>query len=249
MQLSINQTREEINKKLDSYKQLEKSLENKDIIEDYLQQMATAKTILSFYKQDLSAYDIKIKEYEEQLPKKPDIKLLLNVALQCIKNDMQKYKPSFSEFRYITQFDTQNLTVKISNDLDKDDFYLWETGSGSNWVAYHLAALLGFHRYFIDNKCPVFNFIIFDQPTQVYFPTAKYDAKNKLYTFNEDSSDYKNVQEMYAYMDKAVQDCNGHLQILVLDHTDESIWKKFQTVNEVADWSNREKDALIPNSW
>ena len=123
------------------------------------------------------------------------------------------------------------------------------SGSGANWVAYHLAALLGFHRYFVERNCPVFNFIIFDQPTQVYFPTSKYDEDKQLYVFNADTPDYKEVKEMYKYMDEAVQNCKGKLQVIVLDHTDESIWNDLKTINDVADWSDRKRDALIPSNW
>lgn len=245
----INELQKQINEKLNRYKILQSSLDNKNIIEDYLQQIVEAKTLLNFYNQDLSNYDEQISKYEKQLPHLANIKERLRIALNDIRNNMQNYKPTFSEFNFISQFDTKNLTVKIAESLDANDFYLWETGSGSNWVAYHLAALLGFHIYFINHDCPVFNFVVFDQPTQVYFPTAIYDEQKQLYVFNQNTSDYKNVEELYSYMNKAVIDGKGKFQIIVLDHTDESIWGQFKTINTVSDWSDRKKDALIPRNW
>ena len=245
----FNQLKNIINEKLSSYNKIQSSLENRNIIDDFMQQIGEAKTLLNFYNQDLTHYDEEIKKYEDMRPKQYNVNNKLGIALKDIRDYMQMYKPTFSEFDYISKFDTKNLTVKVSDNTDADDFYLWETGSGANWVAYHLAALLGFHRYFVERNCPVFNFIIFDQPTQVYFPTSKYDEDKQLYVFNADTPDYKEVKEMYKYMDEAVQNCKGKLQVIVLDHTDESIWNDLKTINDVADWSDRKRDALIPSNW
>ena len=43
--------------------------------------------------------------------------------------------------------ETNDLTVKVTG-LHRDD-YLSEIGSGSNWLAYHVAVLLGLHQYFM----------------------------------------------------------------------------------------------------
>jgi hypothetical protein len=50
-----------------------------------------------------------------------------------------------------------------------------EIGSGANWVAYHLLALIALHRYFIEDKRPVPEFLILDHPSQVYFPPDPVD--------------------------------------------------------------------------
>jgi hypothetical protein len=60
--------------------------------------------------------------------------------------------------------------LNTCHDQGRDDF-LWEIGSGSNWVSYHVAVTLGLQEYFLRLKdCPVPNFLIYDQPSQVYFP-------------------------------------------------------------------------------
>lgn len=53
----------------------------------------------------------------------------------------------------------------------KDKIYLYEMGSGANWVSCHIALFLSFLRLFASNKkSPMPLFLFFDQPSQVYFP-------------------------------------------------------------------------------
>jgi hypothetical protein len=67
--------------------------------------------------------------------------------------------------------DISNLTLKISSSSGLRNDYLWEIGSGSNWMGYHLATLLALHEYFISlNFSHVPQFLVIDQPSQVYFP-------------------------------------------------------------------------------
>jgi hypothetical protein len=62
-----------------------------------------------------------------------------------------------------------NLTIQIEGRNRTD--YLWEVGSGSNWLSYHVAVSLAWHRFFLDSRyTPVPSFITYDQPGQVYFP-------------------------------------------------------------------------------
>lgn len=39
------------------------------------------------------------------------------------------------------------LTVKVAG-RDREDF-LWEIGSGSNWLTYHLAVLIALQQFFM----------------------------------------------------------------------------------------------------
>jgi len=47
------------------------------------------------------------------------------------------------------------------------------TGGGENYLAYHLAALLALHLFADKNSRPIPQFLLIDQPTQVYFPSEK----------------------------------------------------------------------------
>lgn len=53
---------------------------------------------------------------------------------------------------------------------DREDF-LWEMGSGSNWLAYDVAMSLALQQFFLSlTNSPVPGLLIYDQPSQVYFP-------------------------------------------------------------------------------
>ena len=62
-----------------------------------------------------------------------------------------------------------DLTIKVKGPSRED--YLWEIGSGANWLSYHVAVSLALQQFFIENSpSPVPGFIVYDQPSQVYFP-------------------------------------------------------------------------------
>lgn len=47
------------------------------------------------------------------------------------------------------------------------DDYLWEIGSGANWLAYHIATTLALQRFFLDSPHhPVPALLVYDQPSQ-----------------------------------------------------------------------------------
>ncbi|MDD3014577.1 MAG: DUF3732 domain-containing protein [Candidatus Gastranaerophilales bacterium] len=158
----------------------------------------------------------------------------------------QTYVPDFAEFKFIDSFDPYNLTIKIKKSPLAEGFYLSETGSGANWVAFHIATLLGFHKHFIDKDSPVFNFLIMDQPSQVYFPKSVYNAEKEIYELKNDE-DIQAVKEMFTILNKAIQDNNNKLQIIVLDHAGKDIWGEIKDVHEVDHWIDG--NALIPEDW
>ena len=61
------------------------------------------------------------------------------------------------------------LSVRVGG-RDREDF-LWEIGSGSNWLAYHVAMSLALQQFFLSlSNSPVPSLLVYDQPSQVYFP-------------------------------------------------------------------------------
>lgn len=167
----------------------------------------------------------------------------------CIKNIIkygQKYLPDIKEFHYISQFIKEDMTIKVKKEeYTHKDFYLWETGSGSNWVAFHIGVILGFHFHFIEKNLPILNFIMYDQPSQVYFPQKILKQEDEKF----EDKDVEQVKKMFKTFQDAVKDANGNLQIIVSDHADESVWGDIpeEYKHIVADWSNG--DALIPQEW
>ena len=168
---------------------------------------------------------------------------------ECMDNIIkygQKYLPDIKEFHYISQFVEDDMTIKVKKEeSDEMDFYLWETGSGSNWVAFHIGVLLGFHFHFLERELPMLNFIIYDQPSQVYFPQKLLTKDNNMNSGN----DVEQVKKIFKTFEDATRDAKGSLQIIVSDHAGESIWgnipDKYKHI--VANWSDGE--ALIPKSW
>ena len=167
----------------------------------------------------------------------------------CIKNIIkygQKYLPDIKEFDYISEFIKDDMTIKVKKEeFTYKDFYLWETGSGSNWVAFHIGTILGFHFHFIEKELPILNFVIYDQPSQVYFPQKILKEEDNVF----EDKDIKQVQKMFKTFEDAIKDASGNLQIIVSDHADETVWGNISDEYKhiVANWSNG--DALIPKSW
>ena len=192
-----------------------------------------------------------------------DIDELRQKQLISIVNKSNSYVPNFAEFEEIASFSKEDLTVKVKNKNTSESYFLWETGSGSNWVAYHIATMLGLHKHFIYKKTPVFNFIIFDQPSQVYFPKVNYqhtkdfdfDNEKKSSNIDKGFSDLECVQEMFKIMSKAINDnkpknlvvkvdadgtehkieeiFDSNLQIIVLDHAGPDVWKNSEDINNI----------------
>ena len=208
--------------------------------------------------------DQQIEELNDEIAKfNFDIDELRQKQLTSIVNKSNSYVPNFAEFDEIASFSKEDLTVKVKNKYSSESYFLWETGSGSNWVAYHIATMLGLHKHFIYKKTPVFNFIIFDQPSQVYFPKVNYQH-TKDFDFNDQKksnnidkgfSDLECVQEMFKIMSKAISDnklkkivtniaedgteyeteevFDSNLQIIVLDHAGPDVWKDKEGINDI----------------
>jgi hypothetical protein len=138
----------------------------------------------------------------------------------------------------------QDLTVKVIRGT-RDD-YLWEIGSGANWLAYHVALTLALQTFFLSlPHHPVPGLLIYDQPSQVYFPrrTAG-DQKADPVTWRD--QDVEAVRKVFALLGKQVAAANGRLQVIVLDHADEDVWGDLDDVVLAEQWRDH---ALVPLGW
>ena len=88
------------------------------------------------------------------------------------------------------------------------------------------------------------NFVVFDQPSQVYFP---HESSDDSEVPNLGDLDREAVKSIFTTMAKCISNVNNNLQILVLEHADASIYGNIQGVNEVCVWRDGEK--LIPLEW
>lgn len=156
--------------------------------------------------------------------------------------------------------DERELNLKFERESTSRADMLWEIGSGENWMAYHLAALLALHGVFLtrgDNN-PVPTFIVIDQPSQVYFPS---DESFEATVRHDDASgapvtrrrrrhldDLESTRRIFSSLARAHQSFQGRLQIVVLDHADSHAWGGMEGVRGMANWRN-EEDFLIPAHW
>lgn len=135
------------------------------------------------------------------------------------------------------RLDIRKLTV-IVDDVN-GPIPLGEMGSGENWVGYHLATMLGLHRFFIEADRPVPRFLMLDQPSQVYFPP---DADATDPAADEDR---EALERMLSVVREEVTAADGQLQVIVVDHADPQVdWFQQSVVER---W--RDGKALVPLDW
>jgi hypothetical protein len=141
-----------------------------------------------------------------------------------------------------------DLTVKVIRP-DRED-YLNEIGSGSNWLSYHIAIMLGLHEFFLTLPAsPVPSFLVIDQPSQVYFPrklAVRSDDDIAEPDFTDDDIDA--VRNILGTIGTVAGRAQGQLQVIVLDHAPPSIWRNLQNVVEVEEWRDG-KSKLVPLEW
>lgn len=155
--------------------------------------------------------------------------------------------------------DARELNLKFQRDGANKPDYLWEIGSGENWMAYHLATLLAVQGVCLKRKGqnPVPSFLVIDQPSQVYFPSDTFDAlvenpENALIRSGgrqrKALDDLESTKRIFSALARAQDKFENQLQIIVLDHADQHAWGDIDNVFEAQNWRGIE-DSLIPNAW
>lgn len=140
----------------------------------------------------------------------------------------------------------QDLTVRVIRET-RDDF-LWEIGSGANWLAYHIALSLALQGYFLRlPQHPVPALLIYDQPSQVYFPARRAGkVTDEVLDPTWESEDIVAVRKVFTLFDEIIEKTNGRLQIIVLDHASEEVWGGLKNVHLVDEWRGK---GLVPEAW
>lgn len=196
-----------------------------------------------------------LEEERDSLLEKVDaqgVQRRLEVALSRISGRMLNHLKTLDvedKYRKIgPRFDIQNLSISILSSSEHWHL-LAQVGSASNWVSFHVALVCALQEFFIEQKNPcVPNFVIFDQPSQVYFPKLR-----KGETLDDDDKqpyedeDVSAVKMIFNTIEGSVRATDGQWQAIVLDHADSSIYGDLSGVHEVAVWRNGEK--LIPETW
>lgn len=138
------------------------------------------------------------------------------------------------------RLDMKKLTVVA--DTEDGPIPLSRMGSGENWVGYHVLTHLALHWWLRKRERPVPSFLIFDQPTQAYYPPDRSDGGLDVI---EKDADRRAVHALFKLMYDASQEIDEPFQLIVLDHAhlDED-WFEDSIVEE---W--RGEDALVPRHW
>ncbi len=147
------------------------------------------------------------------------------------------------------RFNIKDLNISVLSN-DNHWHYLGQVGSASNWVSFHIALMCAIQEFFLSLKnSSVPSFVIFDQPSQVYFPKLKkatIEGENLDVKFNDDE-DVEAVKNIFKTISNSVKASNGMWQAIILDHADDIIYGEIANVKEVDIWRNGKK--LIPAEW
>lgn len=211
--------------------------------------LADAKEAILRTAQDGSATDMyatlpdSYREYETEIRRK------LDYALSYISTDLGKILAQLDveHPEDPAEFVIKDLTVRVKNQAGRDD-YLWEIGSASNWLSYHIALILALHRFFqTKSSVNIPNFIVFDQPSQVYFPRTRYSPDEAELQLNDD--DKNAVRKIFESLSTFVKDAGFGIQIIVTEHVDDDIWGNIpdSRIHLVEKWRNNVK--LVPVEW
>ncbi len=146
------------------------------------------------------------------------------------------------------ELDAKSLMLRTADKAERAD-HLWEIGSAANWMGYHIATLLALHEHFRSvEQNPVPKFLVLDQPSQAFFPEGIDAARRKSNANSRKlSDDLARLRRLFSALSKAIDRTQRGLQIIVLEHADQSVWKSIAHIEQVAEW--RGNDALIPLNW
>src|SRR5690606_27441979 len=108
-----------------------------------------------------------------------------------------------------------------------------EMGSGSNWLAIHLSAFLGFlYLHSVTESSRIPSILILDQPSQVYFPKVYGKLEEEETNDNNKKDDnilqVKNIFKVLSHEITTIEsECGFKPQIIVLEHADEEEFSQF----------------------
>lgn len=194
---------------------------------------------------DLSALRAEERRYRGQVARLEEIAdqdnpdAALRAAIDSVSELMTDYARALhlEGSEHFVRLDPTQLTVAVQTPGSRVP--LGRMGSAENWVGYHLVAHLALHNWFATNGRPVPKFVMFDQPTQAFFPEEVVDAAD------DENADWEAVRRQFALMRDVVGALNGSLQIIVSDHANlADDWFQAAVIDN---WRNG--IALIPSDW
>lgn len=175
----------------------------------------------------------------EELAEQDNPDAALRTAIDSVSELMTDYARSLQleGSEHFVRLDPTQLTVAVQTPGSRVP--LGRMGSAENWVGYHLVAHLALHNWFTTNERPVPRFVMFDQPTQAFFPEEVVDAAD------DENADWEAVRRQFTLMRDVVGALEGSLQVIVSDHANlADDWFQEAVIDN---WRNGV--ALIPSDW
>jgi Protein of unknown function (DUF3732) len=183
----------------------------------------------------------------------------LDAAIDAVSARIAGYAQLPLQLEHSTEnvhLNIRELTLQFSSLSGRTDF-LWEVGSGQNWVGYHIAGSLALHEHLIglsENSVP--RFLVIDQPSQVYFPEAwpsmetAPDEQGKV----DRSSDIDGVRRIFTALSNfldvlAKKKKSEPFQIIVTEHAGSITWDGIPHIHFVGNWRRGHDEFLIPEAW
>lgn len=197
---------------------------------------------------DFSASKRKIKELQRDISNIED-RLSLETQEDKQESILDQLGLQMTNWSKDLELEFKNRTIKFS--IKKLTLFIIstdktipfnQTGSGENWVAYHLLIHFALHKYFTQKKRPVPNFLILDQLSQAYFPPEK-DLKGTGEI--EQSEDDKAIKRLFEFIFKRTNELNGKFQTIIVDHAK----LKDKEFNDAIKEEWRKGLKLVPEEW
>lgn len=218
------------------------------------------------YNTELSLIQNSLKEKRRSLSnlkKKFDKDHSLSKLTKSIKTYVDLLPIENKEYTNVLLDPEKYLGIKIEDSRDNTSSFLNKIGSGSNYMCYHLATMLGLHEFFYNLRLQnrvnyVPSFLILDQPSQVYYPEKIEEKVGKNLKLNiEESEDVKNTRQIFQVCSEFMNRTNNEIQIIILEHAPKDTWKKIENIKLVEEWRGKDDDgiysedynALIPKEW
>jgi len=203
-------------------------------------------TELASHEAEYRRQKFKVEELEKKVGSDDSQERLLSI-LNNISAHVSQYIRDFeAEFSaYPARLDLKRLTVVF--DRPDRPVPMGRTGGGENHLAYHLSALLALHLFAAKNHRPIPQFLLIDQPTQVYFPSEKvYQEADGSVQKTEADADLAAVRRLFDFLLKFTQVEVPGFQIIVTEHANlRDQW--FQDALVEQPWSK--PPALVPEDW
>lgn len=194
-----------------------------------------------------------------RLKKNFDKSFILSKVTKSIKTYIDLLPIENKKYCNVLLDPDRHLGIKVEDTLNKTTTFLNKIGSGSNYMCYHLATMLGLHEYFSKLKDTnkvnyVPSLLVLDQPSQVYYPERK---KGKKQLTKKESEDITNTKKIFEVCSRFLERTDSSVQIIILEHAPSEMWDKVDNVNLVEEWRGEENEgtyssdfnALIQKDW